>query len=92
MGQAENDNEWCRRQREPLRKVGLVAEPHSPKRVWGSISRRIPGRSGGGHIPELVPPEAINRVLATLGRPRATERERSLLFATRGGAAVGQTG
>jgi hypothetical protein len=42
--------------------------------------------------PSVVTLEAINRVLTTLGQSPATERELSLLFASRGGAAVGAAG
>jgi hypothetical protein len=39
--------------------------------------------------PSVVTLEAINWVLTSLGQSPATERELSLLFASRGGAAVG---
>ena len=42
--------------------------------------------------PSLVTLESINRVLAALGQITATERELALLFAMRGGAAVGGAG
>jgi len=42
--------------------------------------------------PRVVTLESINRVLAALGQSAATERELSLLFASRGGAAVGASG
>ena len=42
--------------------------------------------------PSVVTLEAINRVLTSLGQSPATERELSLLFASRGGAAVGAAG
>lgn len=38
--------------------------------------------------PSVVTLEAIKRVLTTLGQPLATEKELSLLFATRRGTAV----
>jgi hypothetical protein len=42
--------------------------------------------------PSLVTLEAINRVLTTLGQSPTTEKELSLLFASRGGAAIGAAG
>lgn len=42
--------------------------------------------------PSVVTLEAINRVLTKLGQTPATERELSLLFATRGSTPVGVAG